>query len=266
MEGISDLQVRCPNRGTVCGRSLFVQVLDGKHGLRDRCLALAEGARRASGTLLIPALCAVLAVFAQDHADSIVDEVERPFKFRCSCGVMSELDITPGAVCEGVKVEDIIAPTLYESNLDTKGGRRPENRPGDKGCCFRTPGLATQRGSAPTAETEKKGTLETAWVAFHSAERGGAERPRCAKGGDPRTPGNVLSRTQVAGRRDATQARSLHGYFHALLCWTRNARPSFFSGSMRWRARVGEGTWVRACRGVSTGVTVSVCVRVSGRA
>ena len=57
-----------------------------------------------------------------------VDKVEGPFKFRCSCvqkvtprypGVMSELDITPGAVCVGVKVEDIVAPTLYEKNLET---------------------------------------------------------------------------------------------------------------------------------------------------
>ena len=37
------------------------------------------------GTLLIPALGAVLAVFAQDHAGSTFDEVEGPFMFRCSC-------------------------------------------------------------------------------------------------------------------------------------------------------------------------------------
>ena len=45
---------------------------------------------------------------------------------RCP-GVMSELDIAPGAVCEGAKVEDIIARTLYESSLSKKGD------PNDKG-------------------------------------------------------------------------------------------------------------------------------------
>ena len=36
-------------------------------------------------TLRLPALGAVLTVFGHEHADSVVDKVEGPYKFRCSC-------------------------------------------------------------------------------------------------------------------------------------------------------------------------------------
>ena len=117
---------------------------------------------------------------------------------------MSGLDITPGAVCEGVKVEDIIAPMLFESNLDKKGGRRPVYRPKCPNCHRKKRYFSKQCGWRSTA---RKGE--------------GAQRLPCVKGGDPRTPWSVLSRSQVAGRRDATQSRNLHGYFYARLCWTR---------------------------------------------
>ena len=62
-----------------------------------------------------------------------------------------------------------------------------------------------------TAETRpKRGTLETAWVAFHSAQwRGSPKNPVCEREGTSRTSRSVLSRTQAAGRRDATQSPSL---------------------------------------------------------
>ena len=68
---------------------------------------------------------------------------------------------------KGVKVEDIIASTLYESNLD----KRLEDRSDDKWGRLRTPWLATQRESALTFEKE--------------------EEVLCVKGGDPRTPRSV---------------------------------------------------------------------------
>ena len=97
------------------------------------------------GTLLIPALGAVLTVYGQDHADSTVDEVED----LSSSGVrvfVAESD--PKVSClsltslpeQIVKVEDIIAPALYESDLDKKGRRRPKDRSDDKGADSEHPG------------------------------------------------------------------------------------------------------------------------------
>ena len=53
----------------------------------------------------------------------------------------------------------------------------------------------------------KRGTLKSAWDA--SAHEGEGARGQCAKGKGPRTPWTVPSKTQAAGRRDATQCWSL---------------------------------------------------------
>ena len=64
---------------------------------------------------------------------------------------MSEFDIAPGAVCEGAKVEDIIARTVCESSLSKKGDPKTDRM---------TKGLTrnSRAGNPKRTSTAKQGT------------------------------------------------------------------------------------------------------------
>ena len=101
-----------------------------------------------------------------------------------------------------------------------KGGD-PKTDQARKGADSELPGWQPAE-KVPQPPRQKKEVLSEQRGWRSTARKGEeAQRPRCVKGGDPRTPRSVLSRTQTAGRLDAAQSRSLHGYVHARLCWTR---------------------------------------------
>ena len=90
--------------------------------------------------------------------------------------------------------------TRHRATVERTKGRRPWNRPSEKGGWLRTPRLGNPKRHRPNClSSPRKGTPKSAWVAT-VCKWEGAQRTQCAKGTGPKDPG-VAAPLAVAGCR-----------------------------------------------------------------
>ena len=121
----------------------FVDVWKGKQGLQEGCLSLPDTDDKLA-VLHLPALSAVLTVFAQEHEFMLVSRLKGPFRVNTS---VVEL------YCP---LECVVAssPTLEESYLSKEKGGDPRTGQTRKGTNS-DPGLASRRDCVLTASASR---------------------------------------------------------------------------------------------------------------
>ena len=132
-----------------------------------------------------------------------------------------------------------VSGLLPPDNGGRTKGRRPWNRPGEKGDDS-GPRAGNPKRQRPNCHSRPRGTLEPAWV-LHQVE--GPQRPQCVKGKGPKDPG-VAAPPAPAGCRgnrllNASCVALLDRPIKDMVCYSYLTMPLLFSSGPRSR----HGTW-----------------------